>query len=69
MKKIIYISVFAILGLSSSCTDMLEEKMKTQVTVDYLYTTPDGLSRVVTGLYNYTRTLATDNQSDLFAVQ
>lgn len=48
---------------------MLDEEMKTQVTVDYLYTTPDGLSRVVTGLYNYTRTLATDNQSDLFTVQ
>lgn len=69
MKKILYISAFALLSLATSCTDMLEEKMKTQVTVDYLYSTPDGLSRVVTGLYNYSRTLATDNQSDLFAVQ
>ncbi|MCD8260126.1 MAG: hypothetical protein LUD15_00360 [Bacteroides sp.] len=69
MKKIIYIVILAISGLTASCTDMLTEKMKTQVTVDYLYTTPDGLSRVVTGLYNYTRTLATDNQSDLFTVQ
>lgn len=69
MKKLIYISAFAILGFTTACTDMLDEEMKTQVTVDYLYTTPDGLSRVVTGLYNYTRTLATDNQSDLFTVQ
>ena len=69
MKKITYIIVLAILGMTASCTDMLDEKMKTQVTVDYLYTTPDGLSRVVTGLYNYSRTLATANQSDLFTVQ
>ena len=61
--------IIAILVCATSCTDMLDEKMKTQVTVDYLLTTPDGLSRVVTGLYNYTRTIATDNQSDLFAVQ
>ena len=59
--------IIAILVCATSCTDMLDEKMKTQVTVDYLLTTPDGLSRVVTGLYNYTRTIATDNQSDLFA--
>ena len=44
MKKLIYISAFAILGFTTACTDMLDEEMKTQVTVDYLYTTPDGLS-------------------------
>lgn len=69
MKKILYLSAITLLGLSASCTDMLKEDMKTQVTADYLYSTPDGVSRVVTGLYNYNRTLATVETSYVFGVQ
>lgn len=69
MKKVIYISAFTLLGLTASCTDMLDEKMKTQVTVDYLYSTPEGVSRAATGLYNLSRDFVKEEEGSIFAVQ
>lgn len=69
MKKVIYISAFALLGLTASCTDMLDEKMKTQVTVDYLYSTPEGLDRAAIGLYNLNRSFVRVEEGSVSAIQ
>ncbi|MDR3218904.1 MAG: RagB/SusD family nutrient uptake outer membrane protein [Dysgonamonadaceae bacterium] len=69
MKNIKYIFILTIIGLFVSCTDILDEKMKVQVSADYLYSTPDGLNRVVTALYSEERTLSQKNNSELMAVQ
>lgn len=69
MKKLIYISVFALLGLNVSCTDMLDEESKTKISMENLYTTADGLDRAAIGLYDLSRSLVKEEESSLFAVQ
>ena len=51
MKKLIY-TAFVICGmLTASCSDLLNLESKTDVTNNYLFTTPEGLNTAVTGLY------------------
>lgn len=57
MKNInfLFLLVFGLsLGLTS-CEDFLEENVKDQVSVDYIYTTPAGLEVGVNALYNQMR--------------
>ena len=57
MKKLIY-TAFVICGmLTASCSDLLNLESKTDVTNNYLFTTPEGLNTVVTGLYSLAREL------------
>ena len=52
MKKLIY-TAFVICGmLTASCSDLLNLESKTDVTNNYLFTTPEGLNTAVTGLYS-----------------
>jgi hypothetical protein len=57
MKKLIY-TAFVICGmLTASCSDLLNLESKTDVTNNYLFTTPEGLNTAVTGLYSLAREL------------
>lgn len=71
MKKLIY-TAFVICGmLTASCSDLLNLESKTDVTNNYLFTTPEGLNTVVTGLYSLARELpggADNNESNLYIV-
>ena len=66
MKKLIY-TAFVICGmLTASCSDLLNLESKTDVTNNYLFTTPGGLNTAVTGLYSLARELpggADNNES------
>lgn len=66
MKKIAILSSVLLLGLGTSCTDMLMEESKTSITSNWLVTTPDGLDRMVIGLYDRDRKIVTDNDGELF---
>ena len=69
MKKLIY-TAFVICGmLTASCSDLLNLESKTDVTNNYLFTTPEGLNTAVTGLYSLARELpggADNNESNLY---
>ena len=54
MKKRLYIAALAIAAIATlpSCEDFLNPESKTDITYNYLISTPDGLSRAVIGLYN-----------------
>lgn len=71
MKKLIY-TAFVICGmLTASCSDLLNLESKTDVTNNYLFTTPEGLNTAVTGLYFLARELpggADNNESNLYIV-
>lgn len=71
MKKFIY-TVFIMCGiLATSCDDLLDLESKTDVTNNYLFTTPEGLNAAATGLYTLARELpggADNNESNLYIV-
>jgi len=53
MKKILYILVLsAVIGLTTSCSDFLNEQLKVEYTSANFYTTPEAASSAVTGIYN-----------------
>ena len=51
MKKRLYIAALAIAAIATlpSCEDFLNPESKTDITYNYLISTPDGLSRAVIG--------------------
>lgn len=71
MKKFIYTTLVVCGMLNASCSDLLNLESKTDVTNNYLFTTPEGLNAAVTGLYSLARDLsggATANESNLYIV-
>lgn len=60
MKKII-ISLLAIAVLGTSCQDFLDEKVYTQITNDYIISTPSGMASAVVALYTKDREMFRDN--------
>jgi hypothetical protein len=68
--KIIFISVCVMLSLLAvcGCTGYLDEEHPSDVTVDYLFSTPDGLKSAVTGLYTIDRTQISESESNNFAL-
>ena len=67
MKKYLIAAVLLSAGILSSCTKMLQEESKTEVTSSWLVTTPDGLDRMVIALYDQDRSIIRDGEGDLFA--
>lgn len=61
MKRILII--LALVALSS-CSNFLDESSKTQYTVDYIYSSPDGLKLAVNALYDKQRGLYNDNNGN-----
>ncbi len=55
-------TVFPLLFLSG-CSDFLSERNETKYSVDYIYSTPDGLKLAVNALYAKQRYYANDNES------
>lgn len=55
MKNINLIFVFLLSLLYVSCEDFLEEEVLDQITVDYIYSSPEGLEVGVNALYNRMR--------------
>ena len=57
MKKLqcLFISIISLAAICISCDDFLEEQIIDQVSVDYIYTTPEGLDVGVNALYNKMR--------------
>ena len=70
MKKYIFQSIFAIvILLITSCTDLLDEKVYTQITSDYIVSTPSGMASAVLAMYNKDRELfqnRLDNETTLW---
>lgn len=53
MKRILYILIIsAVVGLSTSCSDFLNEQLKVEYTSANFYTTPEAATSAVTGIYN-----------------
>lgn len=67
MRKIIYISFFVLAGFLSSCKDMLEVESRTAATADFLFESPEGLSRAAVGLYVLDRSFGATNESSFTA--
>ncbi|HOS45873.1 MAG TPA: RagB/SusD family nutrient uptake outer membrane protein [Paludibacter sp.] len=61
MKKYIYITIFFFTLLSISCEDFLQEKVYTQVTSDYIVSTPSGMASAVLAMYNKDREIFRNN--------
>ena len=57
-KKYFFISLFSVI-LLSGCQDYLEEEPLTDVSIEFLYSTPEGLEAGVVGLYDTYRGLYT----------
>lgn len=53
--------------LSGACTSMLDEDNKVKITTDYIYSTPEGLSRAAAALYALDRSLVLQGEGDLYA--
>lgn len=70
MKNRFYITalIIAVLATLSACDDFLNPDSKTNITYNYLISTPDGLSRAVIGLYKMERDLAKENEGSLYVV-
>ena len=62
----IYIFIFFVL-VFSGCQKYLTEENPSQVTTDFLYTTPDGLQSAVNGLYTIERQQVSESESGNFA--
>lgn len=70
MKKKLYIAAIVLSSFTilPSCEDFLNPESKTDITVDYLTNSPDGLSRAAIGLYSLERELARENEGTLYVV-
>jgi len=57
MKRIIFFSITLLVAAfaASSCEDFLTEQPMTDVSIDFIYSTPDGLESGVNALYNLMR--------------
>lgn len=67
MKKFFTNIICASLVLTiSSCEDFLNIESKTDITSNYLSSTPEGLSRAVIGLYNLERGFTDGDESNLY---
>lgn len=71
MKSIKYVLILLLLSIFiTSCSDYLDEKSETNITVDAIYTTPEGLSKASVGLYYFNRRIlryGSNNDSEMFA--
>lgn len=54
MKKIGYIAIASLIALSS-CSDFLDEELKSSLAPDNTYTSTHGFEVGITGLYEYAR--------------
>lgn len=66
MKKIVFILIPLVINMS--CSDLLDVESKTAITSSYLFSTPDGLSRAVTGLYVKDRSITTGDATEFIVV-
>ncbi|MGQ1948388.1 RagB/SusD family nutrient uptake outer membrane protein [Geofilum sp. OHC36d9] len=66
-KNIICLGIILLFTLAGCKDSLLEEEHPTEVTTDFLYTTPAGLQSAVTGLYDLHRSLINGNSSQEFA--
>jgi hypothetical protein len=58
-----FFAILITLTLSTSCDqDLLEDKLLSDTSVDFLYSSPEGLESAVVGLYNLNRTIYQDNR-------
>ncbi|MFD2099077.1 RagB/SusD family nutrient uptake outer membrane protein [Flagellimonas iocasae] len=60
LSKRLFTMVAAIVVLSSCEKDFLEDKLRSDTSVDFLYTTPEGLESAVVGLYSLNREIYQD---------
>ena len=58
------ISLFVFSGILCSCSKFLKEENKTQYSVDYIYSSPEGLKLAVNALYSLQRGLFGDNNGN-----
>lgn len=58
-----FFAILFMLALSTACEkDFLEDKLLSDTSVDFLYSSPEGLESAVVGLYNLNRTIYGDNR-------
>lgn len=66
MKKIYIIVILNLFWVMTSCSEFLREENSTKYSIEYIYSTPEGLKLAVTGLYAKDRELlseSTENSS------
>ncbi len=61
MKNIYFLLISLLFLINMGCSDLLDVESKTSITSSYLFSTPDGLSRAVTGLYVKDRSITTED--------
>lgn len=62
MKKFLILNIVAVLLISfSSCEDVLQEKVYTQITSDYIVSTPSGMASAVLAMYYKDREIFRNN--------
>ena len=54
--------------VGTGCKGLLDVESQTSPTTDFLFTSPEGLSKAIIGLYPKDRTIANDSESELYAV-
>ena len=59
MKKIILLTLIFTVSLATSCKNYLDEEPKTGVSIDFLYSEPEGLKAATVALYNLNRDIYT----------
>jgi len=62
MKKILFTIIMAVVLLASTaCSDLLDEKVYSQVTTDFITSTPSGMASAVLGMYERDREIFRNN--------
>ena len=65
-KKVFTIFILISLIISSCSKDFLDETAYTDVTLDFIYTTPEGLDAAMVSLYNVHRSFISNNQHNSY---
>ena len=65
-KKVFTIFILISLIISSCSKDFLDETAYTDVTLDFIYTTPEGLDAAMVSLYNIHRSFISNNQHNSY---
>lgn len=69
MKTKIFLAIIATLSLvGTGCSKVLDVESQTKPTTEFLFNSPEGLSKAIIGLYPKDRTIANDNEAELYAV-
>jgi hypothetical protein len=62
-KSVIYFWIVCVMFTGTGCENFLYEEHEVRPTTNFLFTTPEGLSRAVTAMYSYARRIVFEGES------